>query len=284
MTQRFAHRLSCSVRLIIREASCSVRALIMVALVTVASLSHLGLARGQLTTDADTLRVLQFLDGDQEEPLVMIEGGHQAGTLEGEIFYTVRSSNPRQTATVPNWIETSRLKVVEVRNTFTIAKVTGDTTSLSRALFPQFPGVMTGDLVVRQKVKLQKRQTLLPATTLTYQNLFQDPGAAPRSFELHTEGSSYLSSQAAVFGEAKLSLLIVEGHTDSAGNSADNQIESYQRALTVRQFLIDDLGFDEQRVVAIGYGEAELTDPSMAPDATTANRRIVLKAVPLPSS
>jgi len=49
----------------------------------------------------------------------------------------------------------------------------------------------------------------------------------------------------------------------------------------VRQYLIDELGFDPKRVVAVGYGEAEPADQSLAPGYIEANRRIVLKAIPL---
>ena len=255
----------------------------LLGMVLIASLSHRGLAQDQSTTQTDTLRVIQFLDGDQAEPLWMVEGGRRTGIIEGEIFNTVRASDHgRSTGQV--WVGTGQLKVLEVHDSFTIAKLTADTTNLSRTLFPQFPGVMAGDLAVRHKVKLQRRQTLLPATTITYRDLFQDPGSAPSTFELHSDGGSHLSAQAAAFATAKLSLLVVEGHTDWVGSSSDNQIESYQRALTIRQYLIDDLGFDEERVIAIGYGEAELLDPSGAPGAAAANRRIVLKAVPLPGS
>ena len=51
--------------------------------------------------------------------------------------------------------------------------------------------------------------------------------------------------------------------------------------MTVRQFLVDELGFDPDRVLAVGYGESEQTDGSMAPGSEIANRRIILKAVPV---
>jgi outer membrane protein OmpA-like peptidoglycan-associated protein len=103
----------------------------------------------------------------------------------------------------------------------------------------------------------------------------------PASFELKQAGYAHLRQAARAFADARVSMLMVEGYTDHNGKAADNQVESYQRALTVRQFLIDELGFDEKRVIAVGYGEAEPADPSLAPGHVEINRRIVLKAVPL---
>ena len=65
------------------------------------------------------------------------------------------------------------------------------------------------------------------------------------------------------------------------GTAEQNQIESYQRALTVRQFIIDDLGFDESRVTAIGLGETEAISEVILPGNADRSRRIVLKVVPM---
>jgi chemotaxis protein MotB len=98
---------------------------------------------------------------------------------------------------------------------------------------------------------------------------------------LSRQGVKKLREAARVYSNARLSLLMVEGYTDHKGPTAVNQVESYQRAMTVRQFLIDDMGFDPDRVLAIGYGESEQVDGKMAPGFEVANRRIVLKAVPV---
>ena len=77
---------------------------------------------------------------------------------------------------------------------------------------------------------------------------------------------------------------MIEGHTDQKGDSEQNQIETYQRALTIRQYLIDELGFDENRVTAIGLGESEPISDVILPGNADRSRRIVLKVVPIPGS
>ena len=70
------------------------------------------------------------------------------------------------------------------------------------------------------------------------------------SFELSHDGIARLREAARTYASARIGLLMVEGYTDAAGPTGANQVESYQRALTVRQFLIDDMGFDPDRVLA----------------------------------
>ena len=77
---------------------------------------------------------------------------------------------------------------------------------------------------------------------------------------------------------------MVIGHTDSSGPAEANQIESYQRAVVVRQYLIDTLGFDADRVVALGKGEDELPEEPLTPNYKQRARRIVVKVVNNPQS
>ena len=122
-------------------------------------------------------------------------------------------------------------------------------------------------------------QSILPQVSLSYGDLFIDPKAHPQTFELKAAALEMLKAQTQGFAESRVPLLMIEGYTDHNGSQADNQVESYQRAMTIRQHLIDDLGFDENRVVAIGYGESELADTSMTPGYAQVNRRIVIKAI-----
>ena len=60
------------------------------------------------------------------------------------------------------------------------------------------------------------------------------------------------------------------------------QMESYQRALTVRQTLIDELGIDPDRIVAIGMGESEDPQNANLPGAEDEARRVIIKVKTLP--
>ena len=74
-------------------------------------------------------------------------------------------------------------------------------------------------------------------------------------------------------------LLIITGHTDREGPSHVNQVESLQRALTVRQYFINELGFDSSRIVSLGMGEDEIRDPSFVAGQRNTNRRLEFQVV-----
>ncbi|MEL7116994.1 MAG: peptidoglycan -binding protein, partial [Pseudomonadota bacterium] len=74
----------------------------------------------------------------------------------------------------------------------------------------------------------------------------------------------------------------VDGHTDnvplsSGGKYADNWELSQGRALSVVRFLIEELGFPPQRLIAAGFGEYQPINPSSTAEARAQNRRIELK-------
>lgn len=224
-------------------------------------------------------KVTQYLL-QSEGAVVVLNAGRANGILQGALLDAYRIAKATNSdSKEPLWIKTGTLKVVQLQDTAAIARVVADETELSKTFFPKFPNLMAGDLVVYKSVNLTRRQAILPQVTLAYNELFIDPQARPFTFELKPEALELLRNQAKTFSDARVPLLMVEGYTDHNGNQSENQVESYQRAQTIRQYLIDELGFDENRIVAIGYGESELADTSMTPGYMQVNRRIVLKAV-----
>lgn len=241
----------------------------------------------QAPKDQQAFRVVQYLDvagqSGKRQNLVVIAAGAAQGLTAGSVLKSYRPYAQRDLdgATKPLWIETGRLKAIEVQEQRTVAIVESQGSSMATAFFPKFPDVMAGDLAMTPILTVSRRQAVTPTLALSYFDIFEDPQQRPTNFELKQAGYTQLRQAARAFADARVSMLMVEGHTDHNGKSEDNQVESYQRALTVRQFLIDELGFDEKRVVAVGYGESEPADPSMAPGQVQINRRIVLKAIPL---
>lgn len=65
---------------------------------------------------------------------------------------------------------------------------------------------------------------------------------------------------------------LIAGHTDAVGGDGYNQILSELRAKTVKEFLTTNHGVGAGRLVAKGFGESKLLDPSK-PDASI-NRRV----------
>lgn len=175
-------------------------------------------------------------------------------------------------------IKTGTVEIKEQSGSHVTAKVVENGSQESRILLTDYPGIMIGDLGRARSVKISKIIRVTPSKTVSYFDLFEDPNAYPKTFQLSERGKETLRAELAVFYDSKLPTLLVEGHTDTEGNSETNQVESYQRAMTIRQYLINELQFDPNRVVAIGMGEIEHVKEPYLPDHNRRARRIVFKA------
>ena len=225
----------------------------------------------------DARRIIQLLEVDGKS-MVVVKGGRKEGVVAGEIFVSYRlAPSPTGKDEDRLWVETGVMKAVHLEEHFSLARVVSNTSFMSRAMFPRHSGVMAGDWVREKSLQITRRPILTPTTSIGYHEIFEDPMAWPNSFELTEEGRSALRKAAAPYLKFRLPILFVEAYTDAAGPADSNQVESYQRALTVRQFLIEDMGFTPQRVVAIGYGETEQIDPSNVSGQKLANRRITFR-------
>jgi outer membrane protein OmpA-like peptidoglycan-associated protein len=83
---------------------------------------------------------------------------------------------------------------------------------------------------------------------------------------LNRLGGALVSPQ---LGEHKF---LIEGHTDADGSEDYNQTLSEQRAMTVKNYLVNVFGVEGSRLQDMGKGEAELLDASNP--GSQANRRV----------
>jgi outer membrane protein OmpA-like peptidoglycan-associated protein len=67
--------------------------------------------------------------------------------------------------------------------------------------------------------------------------------------------------------------IIIEGHTDDIGSSADNLILSRNRAESVYQYLLSK-GISSNRMQTVGYGETQPLNTERNDDARAMNRRV----------
>ena len=77
-------------------------------------------------------------------------------------------------------------------------------------------------------------------------------------------------------------ILRVDGHTDNLpitgnGQFKDNWELSQARALSVVEYMINQLGFPPNRLAAAGFGQYQPVNPADTPEARAQNRRIELK-------
>ncbi len=242
---------------------------------------------GEMSLDglpgSPAFKIAQYADVAAASGMVVIAGGSADGILDGATFesYRLTSGQPGTfvPARKPIWIKTGELKSIQIFERHTIAALTLSGTPIAKAFFPKYPGVMAGDVVIEKRLAIDQNLAVTPQAELKYRELFQDPNATAVNLELSSAGREHLREAAAAFAGKRVGMLVVEGHTDQIGPSDRNQVESYQRAMAVRQTLINEFGFDENRVTAIGLGETEPLEESYVPGFRTTNRRIVIKVI-----
>ena len=235
------------------------------------------LATSEAYGGAGAFKIRGYLAAGPDAKQVVIEAGRSSGVTSGEIFRAIRPARGGISAPV----ETGLLKVIAVHENESVAEVIQQGTAESESVFGGYSDVMAGDLALAQRITITASKLLAPETVIKYSAIFDDPKARPTSYEFTIGGRAELRRIMSEFSNMKAGMLMIEGHTDPKGTAEENQIESYQRALTVRQFLIDDLGFDEARVTAIGLGETEAISGVILPGNADRSRRIVLKVVPM---
>ncbi len=74
--------------------------------------------------------------------------------------------------------------------------------------------------------------------------------------------------------------VLVDGHTDSTGSEMHNQRLSEERALSVRDALVQR-GVDSRRITARGFGEARPIASNATESGRQLNRRVAITIVPM---
>ena len=97
----------------------------------------------------------------------------------------------------------------------------------------------------------------------------------PGDFSLAANAGAEFTKVAKFIEDFSPSKIIIEGHTDSDGDAADNQTLSNKRANLVVKFLINTYPFiTDGMIEARGYGENQPIVPNDTPENKKLNRRI----------
>jgi outer membrane protein OmpA-like peptidoglycan-associated protein len=220
-------------------------------------------------------RIMYFLDPARPTH-VYVNQGKADGLMVGAVLtsYRAGSTDPGEL------IQTGELKIVTLFAKGAIAKVVKSSSKLAAHAFPLNPKLMAGDLVQTAKLTIRHRQHIMPEKMLPYTSLFKNPHKDPSSFQISALGHKHLKETADLVGDKRFTYLIIKGYTDRDGNRGRNQTESLQRAMTVKQYMVEHFGFAEDRVFAVGVGEDEVLDNTFTSGHAQRNRRIVFKVVP----
>jgi outer membrane protein OmpA-like peptidoglycan-associated protein len=211
-------------------------------------------------------------DGTQ----VMIANPPSSPILPGT-YFEVRRSRPGNPSDSKTNVAIGVVKTIAAHDTYVLAEIVREATAESQYFYPNYPGIMAGDRAFPVNLDIKRNLQMTPTTTLTYHELFIDPKRDPTTFELSEQGKRALQRVARHYGDMRVPLLLIEGYTDPLGPSDANQIESYQRALTIKQYLVRTLKFDDKRLVALGLGETEPVAEPYLPEQDRQARRIILK-------
>lgn len=116
-----------------------------------------------------------------------------------------------------------------------------------------------------------------PITPTTHYEIAFDVNSA----KLHDDQETccrVLSLADALRGHPEWTRVAIEVHSDERGNDQYNATLSLDRARALRTALAS-LGIDQQRVLAIGFGEWCPLDPAHTPAAWAKNRRVVISVL-----
>lgn len=232
-------------------------------------------AAKSLTQTDEPFKVIQYLSSGN--PTVIISGGRSQGMIENALLFSYRPKASPLKGGEGAWIKTGKLKAIHVDAHFTLAEVIDEGDKLAQAFFPRHPNTMAGDVISEARYQIVKNPVATPTSSLQYDEIFEDPKSDPLNFELTEQGKASVKALVARYANLHVPVLFIEGYTDDQGPSDANQVESYQRALTIRHYLVDELGFSPERVVAIGYGESNLIDMAYRSGYQEKNRRIVFR-------
>lgn len=179
----------------------------------------------------------------------------------------------------PAWLESldGLLDVVTRLDPWTI-EVSDDTVTITGLTLDQdlagAIGLLTEEVVAGQLAVVTDVQVDPAAIAIRLTELLQGSATFEvNSAELSATGTGLLDEAIEILQANPAALLIVEGHTDDAGDAAANLALSQQRAEAVVAYLVAG-GIDAERLTAIGYGEERPIADNVTDEGRAQNRRI----------
>lgn len=111
---------------------------------------------------------------------------------------------------------------------------------------------------------------------------FEDIAFTVLTYEFNSiELTPYARKRLAMIGDylkedTDLSLVLLDGYTDSYGSQSTNQVLSERRANEIKTFFTD-MGVDPERITITGHGERRHIAPNRTAEERALNRRVVVR-------
>jgi peptidoglycan-associated lipoprotein len=121
----------------------------------------------------------------------------------------------------------------------------------------------------QQEREAKKRELRAEKIKFMYEDVYFEEG----SYRLMPEAKELLQHKALWLKKNSDIKVIIEGHTDEAGNKEHNIALGDQRAGAVKSFLIGQ-GIMSSRLIAVSYGKEQPIDNSRSEAARARNRRV----------
>jgi len=102
---------------------------------------------------------------------------------------------------------------------------------------------------------------------------------AQNSADLSALSAEILTKIAGLVKATPGTIVIIEGHSDSTGEAGYNRVISENRAVSVRNYLVNR-GIEPSRFTASGFGSDKPISPNDTPEGRSKNRRAVIRILP----
>lgn len=247
--------------------------------VTTLFLSHKTILANSIPVELNSINELWgevseiYQESSKSSLIVNITNHNNKLIREGALLEAVRFSHNK-------YVKTAKLKVIRLTDNGVVSEVIQNGTWESKIHLEDYPLIMKKDKIQLAALKIRSKISLSPVSGGQFKELFLDPKPVPESYELSEQGKLKIEKDVSVYKDLQQSFLIIEAHTDSFGNWHINQMESIERAKVIKSYLVSNLGFSSDRVIAIGLGEMELKDDSYVKGYKDNNRRIVFRLKP----
>jgi outer membrane protein OmpA-like peptidoglycan-associated protein len=186
----------------------------------------------------------------------VIDKGQVHSINRGDILNVYRESRLSRRIPVPLRLFIGTMMVTDAQQHSSVGVFTGNATVMSQSVI-KYKTAIKGDIVVPRLI--------LDSGVLFDAGSFDlKPGAAEEFVKV--------ADFVRLFSPARL---VIEGHTDSDGEQADNMRLSELRAQQITKYIVDQYAFITPAMVeAKGFGEAQPIVPNSTPENKALNRRI----------